>query len=65
MRQPELYGAKTLKNWSCETQLSSGEWVPARPVGHNLRSFIWRWHLAWLVLTGQADVVGWRDRREK
>ena len=63
MRQPMLYSAKQLKNWNCSTQLPSGEWVPARPMGHNLRTIFWRWHVAWLVLTGQADAVGWQDRK--
>ncbi len=65
MRQPELYSAKQLRVWNVDTRLPSGESVPARPMGYNLHGFLWRWHLAWLVLTGQADALGWQDRKSK
>lgn len=64
MRQPDLYSAQKLKEWSNYTQIKSGEWVPLRPMGHNLRGIAWRWKMAWLVLIGRADVVTWNDEAD-
>ena len=59
MRQPEIYTTGEIKNWSVTTLNNDGHWIPARPEPSNRRTFIWRWHLAWLVLTGKCDALGW------
>jgi hypothetical protein len=63
MRQPEIYNAATIKAWDtlCKDS-SNGTWKPCRPMGSNLRTFMWRWHLAWLVLTGVCDALAWQDQ---
>jgi hypothetical protein len=59
MRQPDVYSASAIKNWGNDTKLSNGVWVPARPCGHNAFSFLWRFKLAWSVLTGRVDCLTW------
>jgi len=63
MRQPEIYNAKTIKEWDWKTELVNGRWVPARPYPHNMRSWIWRFRLAWLVFTGKCDALCWNDNK--
>ena len=42
------------------TQLPSGRWVPARPLGWTSLSM--RWKAAWLVFTGKADALMWEGQ---
>lgn len=63
MRMPNIYRAKEIKNWDTDTELPSGEWVPARPHPYSDRTFMWRFHLAWLVFTGKCDALGWQDNK--
>jgi len=61
MRQPIVYTAKTIKQWDCDRE-SSNSWIPARPVGHNMYSFIYRFKLACLVLIGKYDILDWEEK---
>jgi len=62
MRQPSVYTATEIKNWDVDTEIESGQWVPARPLGHNCWSWEYRWQLAWKVLIGQLDALRWEDQ---
>lgn len=59
MRQPEIYDSKEIKEWSVTTTDGNGIWRLARPEGSNRHTFMWRWHLAWLVFTGKCDALAW------
>lgn len=62
MRQPAVYTAKVIKQWDCNIESEDG-WIPARPVGHNLFPFMFRFYLAWLVLVGKFDAIDWEDKK--
>ena len=64
IRQPELYSVDELIEMRVFTQLPSGQWVAARRIGSNMRTFQWRWNIAWLVLTGQCDAIAWKGQRK-
>ncbi len=60
LRQPEVYTADRIKRWNCDTEsYPGGPWVPARPLGHNLYSWLWRWGIALKVLFGIYDALKW------
>lgn len=63
-RQPIIYKVNTIMHWvnmkECRTTSLNGIiWNPARPLGHNLFSIVWRWKLAFLVLIGKYDALNW------
>lgn len=65
MRQPDIYVAsKRCLNqlMSVETEIEKGIWEPARPIGHNAFSMLWRWKLAFYVLIGKYDVFKWIEK---
>lgn len=46
-----------------QTQVKGGDWEPSRPCGlFSLRS---RFRLAWMVFTGEADVLRWPFQNPK
>jgi hypothetical protein len=59
-RQPELYSAKQLVKWNVQRE-RNGEWIPARPIGHNVWKAKYRWMLAWNVLIGKYDALNWQE----
>ena len=62
MRQPQVFKAEVLKDWDVSEYVYKGVgdyWRPARPMGHNLRSWQHRFKTAWLVLIGRYDAVNW------
>lgn len=59
MRIPDLYSVSDLRNHPVDTQLPSGDWVPARPMGLHGLHLVWRLRFAWLVFVGRYDVVRW------
>lgn len=62
MRQPCIYTARELKEWSINTEYEYLGWFPARPVGHNVWSWATRWKVAFAVLIGKFDAVDWQER---
>ena len=61
MKSPNIWNLKRLvehcnKN-EVSCQISTGDWVPARPLGYD--SISNRLRAAWLVFTGNADAVIW------
>jgi hypothetical protein len=59
MRTPVFYSADQIRSWSVQTVGNNGLWTLARPMswpGINLRKRI---TAAWMVFTGQADVLVW------
>jgi len=52
--------ASVLRSEENITQLPSGKWVPARPVGY--ASLGRRLRAAWLVFTGRADALTWEGQ---
>ena len=61
-RQPEIYTAQTIKDWNAGADAGFGLYLPARPMGHNLYSILWRWRVAFGVLTGRYDALKWEDK---
>lgn len=60
LRQPEIYTAQQIRKWDCNTEAyPGGPWVPARPMGHTLYSWVWRWVIALQVLFGIYDALTW------
>jgi len=58
-RTPNFFIADALKHWDSDTQLKSGAWVCARPLGRPGFNLKIRIKAAWLVFTGRADVLKW------
>lgn len=58
MRQPIVYKAESLRNYENAAHINH-RWVLARPQGHNLYPFWFRWAVAWKVLIGKLDAVKW------
>ena len=59
MRTPAVYSADQIKCWDVQSAGKNGLWTQARPMswlGINLRKRI---TAAWMVFTGQADVLVW------
>ena len=59
MRTPAVYSADQIKCWDVQSAGKNGLWTQARPMswlGINLRKII---TAAWMVFTGQADVLVW------
>ena len=53
-----IYNADNLsRNWDCETQLSDGAWVLARPM--RCASLWVRLRVAWGVFIGRYDALSW------
>lgn len=55
-----MYTVKDVVNMagSCHAEID-GEWVPARPENHKVRTLRERFSDAWAVFTGKADAVKW------
>jgi len=68
MRQPDIWDVNTIclfagsNRKKITTTLGTELWVPSRPEPHNAFSPLWRFKLAWLVLTGKADCLTWEAR---
>ena len=64
MKTPYVFSADEIKTWSVQSKVADGLWTQARPMswpGINLRKRI---TAAWMVFTGQADVLGWLGDEE-
>jgi hypothetical protein len=66
MRQPDIWTAGAIQNYNvtrCIHSVHTGGdlWLPARPEPHNAFSFMWRFKLAWKVLTGEYDAMRWEE----
>ena len=66
MRMPTVYQCNRhilTSIMSCETQLRSGRYVPARPMAFPHSIFrcrlIERLRRSWLVFTGKVDILEW------
>ncbi len=59
MRNPDLYAVKQLKDWSTDTEIHAGVWVPARPMGYPGIRLWYTFKLAFGVLIGKYDAVEW------
>lgn len=62
MRNPDLYTAKQMKEWSSYESKDDGPYVPSRPLpfyGLCLKRTL---KLAWGVLIGKYDALDWGDR---
>jgi len=59
MRIPAKHSAATIKNHENTVYIESS-WELARPEPY----FSWkkRWQLAWLVFTGKADALVWKNQ---
>lgn len=67
MRGPQAYFADDLKNWSVSTTAQHPErgevWVACRPECASWHETLWnRLRMAWMVFTGKADVLRWRQQ---
>lgn len=60
MRIPSFVDPDHMVQHPCHVQLPSGKWVLARP--EPFHSIVERWRLSWMVLTGKADVVKFKDQ---
>lgn len=45
----------------CVNVKGTTQWVPARPLGFQGLCLLTRLRRAWMVFTGQADVLVWED----
>lgn len=66
-RGPQQFYADDLKNWNVRTTAQHPErgevWVAARPECATWHSgLINRLAMAWIVFTGKADVLQWRQQ---
>ena len=61
MRTPLIFSVDSIKNWDCTYKGKDGEWYPARPLSLSGINLFKRISAAWMVFTGKADVVTWRD----
>lgn len=64
MRQPDIWTVGAIqqhKVTQCVHSMHKGGdlWLPKRPEAHNAFSWKWRFKMAWLVLTGECDVLRW------
>lgn len=60
MRSPCIIRIDNLKNYNdTQHKTKNGEWVPARPVG--FPSIKQRLLATWLVFTGKADALLWKN----
>lgn len=60
MRQPMKYTAYQIRKLDVDQWIEAkSKWLPARPVGHSLFGFKWRWKVALDVLLGKADALYW------
>jgi hypothetical protein len=60
MKIPQVIHAESLVGQPWTATNIGGGWKPARPLPYH--SIFARWKCAWLVLTGQADALVWRDQ---
>lgn len=63
MTVPVVHTANQIRKWDCDVQTRDGQWIPARPLGHSMFGPLWRWKLAWRVLTGRYDALDWEEHR--
>lgn len=61
MKTPMIYTAKEVRDWSVDTEMHDGRWIPSRPLSLSMYGPLWRWKLAWRVLTGRYDALDWED----
>ena len=61
MRTPIIFSADELRTWDCQAQGKNGLWTQARPLSLSGINLFKRISAAWMVFTGKADVVTWRD----
>ena len=61
MSAPNLFWARQLKEWPCETAGKLGVYHMARPIGFQGMFLPHRIRLAWGVFTGKYDAVRWSE----
>jgi len=61
MRQPCVYFPSHIQNWDVATEAADGRYVAARPMGHTLFPWAWRWVVAYRVFIGKYDALRWED----
>lgn len=61
MRTPAKFTIEELKEWGVSTEQADGRWVPCRPMGLCGIQILHRIRLSWMVFTGRADVVTWKE----
>ena len=61
MNTPSEYQADNLKDFNTQTE-KRGRWVAARPMGNQGLYLKLRFQRAWMVFTGKADILTWRDQ---
>lgn len=59
MRIPSVVHADELIRWSAQIEIDRSWWA-ARPLPYS--NCFERWRVAWLVLTGKADALMWRNQ---
>lgn len=64
MRTPVVYSADQIKSWNVQRCVSNGLWTQARPESFSGLNLIKRFTAAWMVFTGQADVLTWLGDKE-
>ena len=53
------YKVKEVQQWDTLVKTKEGNWIPARPVNHKVRSFSEKLKEPWLVLIGKLDTLKW------
>lgn len=59
MNCPTVFNVSELKLWSCESEVSPGQWEMARPLGLQGILLMHRLRIAWLIFSGRMDAVKW------
>ena len=62
MNSPTIRYAEHLQNWEEHTEVN-GKWFLARPLGFQGLDLFWRIKCAWMVFTGEADVLLWMQNK--
>ncbi len=64
MKTPYVFSADEIKTWSVQSKVADGLWTLARPMSHSGINLVRRITAAWMVFTGQADVLVWSGVEE-
>ena len=59
MTQSAIFTATEIKNWSVQTEIKKGIWIPARPI--RCLGFFRRFKIAYYVFVGRYDALNWQD----
>lgn len=61
MRNPTIWTASELKEFSVSTMHKSGRWVPSRPIPFYGVQVLKNIKLAYCVFIGKYDALDWED----